>query len=68
MMTRITELHKKWMNEPTYRKAYEVLEEEFVFASAVIDVRNCERLTLEQLARKIGTSQPRRRLAAKPQA
>ena len=39
-MARITELHKKWMKEPKYRKAYEALEEEFVLESAVIDVRN----------------------------
>jgi hypothetical protein len=29
-MARITELHKKWMREPKYRKAYEALEEKFV--------------------------------------
>ena len=38
-MARITELHKKWMKEPKC-KAYQALEEEFVLASAVIDVRN----------------------------
>ncbi len=57
-MARITELHKKWMKEPTYRKAYEALEEEFVLASAVMDVRNRAGLTQQQLARKMGTTQP----------
>src|SRR6202140_5818445 len=57
-MARITELHKKWMKEPKYRKAYEALEEEFVLASAVIDVRNRAGLTQEELARKMGTTQP----------
>jgi transcriptional regulator with XRE-family HTH domain len=57
-MARITELHKKWMKEPEYRKAYEALEEEFVFASAVIDVRNRAGLTQRELARKMGTTQP----------
>ena len=52
-MARITELHKKWMKEPKYRKAYEALEEEFVFASTVIDTRNRAGLTQEELARKI---------------
>ena len=57
-MARIAELHKKWMKEPKYRKAYEALEEEFVFASAVIEVRNRARLTQEELARKMGTTHP----------
>ena len=57
-MARITELHKKWMKVPTYRKAYEALEEEFVLASAVMDVRNRAGLTQQQLARKMGTTQP----------
>jgi hypothetical protein len=34
-MARISEMHKKWLKEPKYRKAYEALEEEFVLASAV---------------------------------
>jgi transcriptional regulator with XRE-family HTH domain len=57
-MARITQLHKKWMKEPKYRKAYEALEEEFVLASAVIEVRNRAGLTQEDLARKMGTTQP----------
>ncbi len=44
-MARITDLHKKWMKEPKYRKAYEALEEEFALASAVIDARNRAGLT-----------------------
>jgi predicted transcriptional regulator len=57
-MARISDIHKKWMREPKYRKAYEALEEEFVLASAVMDVRNRAGLTQEQLARKMGTTQP----------
>jgi ribosome-binding protein aMBF1 (putative translation factor) len=57
-MARITELHRKWMKEPKYRKAYEALEEEFVLASAVIDVRNSAGLSQEELARKMATTQP----------
>jgi transcriptional regulator with XRE-family HTH domain len=57
-MARITQLHRKWMKEPKYRKAYDALEKEFVLASAVIDVRNRAGLTQEDLARKMGTTQP----------
>ena len=57
-MARIADLHKKWMKEPKYRKAYEVLEKEFALASAVIDARNHAGLTQQALARKMGTTQP----------
>src|SRR5580704_10981042 len=57
-MARISDLHKKWMKEPKYKKAYDALEPEFVLASAVMDVRNRAGLTQEELARKMGTTQP----------
>jgi len=57
-MSRISELHKKWMKEPKYRKAYAALEEEFALASAVMGVRNRAGLTQEGLARRMGTTQP----------
>jgi len=57
-MARVTDLHKKWMKEPKYRKAYESLEEEFALASAVIDARSRAGLTQQALAHKMGTTQP----------
>ena len=36
-MARISDMHKRWMKEPKYRKAYDSLEEEFVLTSTVID-------------------------------
>jgi transcriptional regulator with XRE-family HTH domain len=57
-MARISDMHKKWMEEPKYRKAYAALEEEFVLASAAIDVRSRAGFTQEALARKMGTTQP----------
>jgi transcriptional regulator with XRE-family HTH domain len=57
-MARIADLHKKWMKDPKYKRAYEALEEEFVLASAVIDARNRAGLTQQELARKMRTTQP----------
>jgi len=57
-MARISDMHKKWMKEPKYRKAYQALEEEFVLASAVIEARSRAGLTQQELARKMGTTQP----------
>jgi hypothetical protein len=49
-------MHKKWMKEPKYRKAYEALEEQFVMASAVTDVRNRASLSQEE----VGAAKPSR--------
>jgi ribosome-binding protein aMBF1 (putative translation factor) len=57
-MARISEMHKRWMKEPKYRKAYEALEDEFAVAKAVIAARNRAGLTQMELARKMGTTQP----------
>ncbi len=57
-MARISDMHKKWMKEPKYRKAYEALQEEFVLASAVIEARSRAGLTQQELARRMGTTQP----------
>jgi len=57
-MARITELHRRWMKEPKYRKAYDALEDEFAVAKAVIAARNRAGLTQAELARKMGTTQP----------
>jgi DNA-binding XRE family transcriptional regulator len=57
-MARISDMHKRWMKESRYRKAYAALEKEFVLASAAMDVRNRAGLTQEALARKMGTTQP----------
>jgi transcriptional regulator with XRE-family HTH domain len=57
-MARIADLHKSWMKEPEYAKAYEALEEEFVLAAAVMEARNRAGLTQQELARRMGTTQP----------
>lgn len=57
-MARITEMHRKWMEDPEYRKEYEALGEEFALAAAVIEARSRAGLTQQQLAKKMGTTQP----------
>jgi ribosome-binding protein aMBF1 (putative translation factor) len=57
-MARISEMHKKWMRETSYRKAYDALEGEFALAKAVIHARSRAGLTQQELARKMGTTQP----------
>lgn len=47
----------EWRKDPAYVAAYEALEEEFVFASAVIGARARAGLTQEELAERMGTSQ-----------
>jgi len=57
-MARIADMHKSWMKRPKYKKVYEALREEFTLASAVIDARNRAGLTQQELAKKMGTTQP----------
>jgi len=57
-MTRVSELHKRWSKHPNYRKSYDALQEEFALARAVIEARRGAGLTQQQLARKMGTTQP----------
>ena len=57
-MARITEMHRKWMEDPQYRKKYEALGEQFALAAAVIEARSRVGLTQQQLAKKMGTTQP----------
>ena len=56
-MTKIAQLHKKWLKEPAYRREYEALEEEFALASAMIATRARAGFTQEELAAKMQTSQ-----------
>lgn len=50
-------LHRRWLKDPAYRKAYADLAPEFETAAAVIRARALAGLTQEALARKTGTSQ-----------
>jgi ribosome-binding protein aMBF1 (putative translation factor) len=56
-MTRIRDLHKKWMKDPEYRREYELLEEEFALAAAVAKARKRSGLSQAELARRMKTTQ-----------
>jgi ribosome-binding protein aMBF1 (putative translation factor) len=56
-MTKLNDLHRKWMKKKEYRKAYEELAPEFALARAVIRARVTAGLTQEQLARRMDTTQ-----------
>ena len=54
---RVDDLHKNWMKDPKYRRAYKALEKEFSLVSALIEARTRAGLTQEQLARRMKTTQ-----------
>ena len=55
--TAVNALHKSWMKNPTYRREYEALEEEFSLAAALIEARARAGLTQDQVARRMKTTQ-----------
>ena len=56
-MTKVSDLHQKWMKNKDYRKAHEDLAPEFALARAVINARVTAGLTQEQLAQRMNTTQ-----------
>ena len=56
-MTKVNDVHRKWMKNREYRKAYEELAPEFALARAVIEARASAGLTQEQLAQRMDTTQ-----------
>ena len=56
-MIKFGDLHKRWMKEPAYRKAYEALEDEFSLMAEVAKARLRAGLSQAQLARRMKTTQ-----------
>ena len=50
-------IKKRWMKNPKFRKAYDALEEEFQLAQAMIEARSRAGLTQDEIAKRMGTSQ-----------
>lgn len=51
------DIHRKWMKNPKFRQEYEKLEPEFAIASTIIEARIKNKVSQEQLAKKMGTGQ-----------
>jgi transcriptional regulator with XRE-family HTH domain len=56
-MTRIKDLHKKWIKDPEYLKEYDALEAEFALAVEVAKARRRAGLSQAELARRMKTTQ-----------
>ena len=56
-MTKVRDLHREWMKDPSYRKAYDDLKPQFEAACALIEARADAGLSQEQLARRMKTTQ-----------
>jgi ribosome-binding protein aMBF1 (putative translation factor) len=56
-MSKLEDLHRKWMKDPRYKKAHEELATEFELARAVIQARASAGLTQEELAKRMKTTQ-----------
>jgi transcriptional regulator with XRE-family HTH domain len=56
-MTKISDLHKKWMKDPEYRKEYDALEEEFALIAEVAKARLRSGLSQAELAKRMKTTQ-----------
>jgi len=53
----VSRLKKRWMKEPGFKAGYDALQEEFTIASVLIDARVRAKLSQQQLAERMGTSQ-----------
>jgi transcriptional regulator with XRE-family HTH domain len=56
-MIKISDLHKKWMKDPEYRKEYDALEEEFALIAEVAKARLRSGLSQAELAKRMNTTQ-----------
>ena len=56
-MTKILDMHKKWLKDPEYAREYDALEGEFSLAAAVMKARSRAGLSQSELARRMKTTQ-----------
>jgi len=53
----VEEVFREWHKDPEFVAAYDVLEDEFALASALIKARGDAAMTQEQVAQAMGTTQ-----------
>ena len=53
----VHEVFKEWENDPAFRAEYDLLEDEFTLATALIKARDAAHMTQEDVAKAMGTSQ-----------
>lgn len=56
-MTKLKDLHKKWVKDPEYRREYDALEEEFALILEVAKARQRAGLSQAELAKRMKTTQ-----------
>src|SRR5438874_11130613 len=56
-MTKLSDLHKKWMKDPDFRREYDALEEEFALILEVAKARRRAGLSQAELAKRMKTTQ-----------
>jgi ribosome-binding protein aMBF1 (putative translation factor) len=57
IMTKISDLHQQWLENPQYQTAYDAQRSELEIASAIISARSSANLTQEELAQRMSTKQ-----------
>lgn len=56
-MTKFSDIKKRWMRDPAFRREYHALAEEFAIAQELIKARTRAGLTQAQVAKRMGTTQ-----------
>ena len=56
-MSSVSDLHKRWSNDPDYAQAYDELGPEFALARSLIEARAGAGLTQTELAERMETTQ-----------
>ena len=56
-MSKVADLHKKWSEDPEYRKAYDRLGPKFEISRSQIEARTRAKLTQPELAQRMNTTQ-----------
>ncbi|HET8881931.1 MAG TPA: helix-turn-helix transcriptional regulator [Solimonas sp.] len=56
-MSKLKNLHSKWLRDPEYREAYDALDKEYSLALAIVRARVGSGLTQEEVARRMKTTQ-----------